>query len=103
MAIARRFTLLICLAGLVVATVAPAASAGEVPEGLHTGLYSDDFDSSGDLNGGGASAGQKVTFGGTFHNVNENDAVQTPTWSNTREILEGVWKAKATPFAHATA
>ncbi len=76
-----------------------AASAGEVDGDLKTGLYSDDFYAEGDLNGVGVGAGQKVTFGGTFHVVTEND-LQTGSWSNTREILEGVWNAQATPFAN---
>jgi hypothetical protein len=87
---------------LVVALVLSATSAiaGEVGGDLHTGLYSDDFYSSGDLNGVGSASGQKVTFGGTFHDVAENNGVETTAWSNTRELLEGVWSAKATPFAN---
>jgi hypothetical protein len=77
-----------------------AANAGEVPQGLHTGVYSDDFYATGDLNGIANQAGQRVTFGGTFHNVTENDGVETVTWSNTREILEGVWEGRATPFSN---
>jgi hypothetical protein len=87
---------------LVVALVLSASSAiaGEVGGDLHTGLYSDDFYPAGDLNGVGVASGQKVTFGGTFHNVAENDRVETATWSNTREILESVWSAQATPFSN---
>jgi hypothetical protein len=77
-----------------------AAIAGEVDGDLKTGLYSDDFDSGPDLVGVGSASGQKVTFAGTFHNVTENDRVETPTWSNTKEILEAVWSAQATPFAN---
>jgi hypothetical protein len=40
-----------------------AASAGEVDGDLKAGLFSDDFGPEGDLNGLGAAAGQKVTFG----------------------------------------
>lgn len=78
--------------------------AGQVPSELHTGLYSDDFNSAGDLNGVGAASGQKVTFGGTFHDIAEASTSYNPSepdsWSNTVQILEGVWSAKATPFAN---
>ncbi len=94
----RAVTILVSLVILLPA----AAHAAEVPEDLHAGIYSDDFDASADLNGIAAAAGQRVTFGGTFHDVNENDGVETVTWSNTREILEGVWRGKATPFANVT-
>ena len=92
----RAVTILVSLVVLLPA----AAHAVEVPEDLHVGIYSDDFDASGDLDGVAAAAGQRVTFGGTFHDVNENDSVETATWSNTRELLEGVWRGKATPFAN---
>ncbi len=89
----------------VLALLAPAgAIAGEVPAQLHTGLYSDDFDSSGDLNAVGSAAGQKVTFGGTFHDISEASGSYNPSdpnsWSNTVQILDGVWAGKATPFAN---
>ena len=77
-----------------------AATAGEIDGDLKTGLYSDDYDTAPDLNGVGAAAGQKVTFGGTFHDVAENEGVQTTGFSNTKTILESVWSAQATPFAN---
>jgi len=87
---------------LVIALVfsASAATAGEIGGDLHTGLYSDDFYPAGDLDGVGAAAGQKVTFGGTFHNVAETNGAPITEWSNTREILNSVWSAQATPFAN---
>jgi len=82
-----------------------SAMATDIPSDLLTGLYSDDFDSGPDLVGVGSAAGQKVTFGGTFHDVAETggfdfDPNDPNDWSNTREILEGVWAAEATPFAN---
>lgn len=81
------------------------ALAAEVPPDLHTGFYSDDFDAGPDLDGVGTAAGQRVTFGGTFHDIYETngfgfDPNNPDHWSNTRESLEAVWQAKATPFAN---
>jgi len=76
-----------------------AASAGEVDGDLKTGLYSNEFYSEPDLVGVGLASGQKVTFGGTFHDAEENDP-GNPGWSNTKEILESVWQAESTPFAN---
>lgn len=99
-----RWISVFAMAVVCVFVVPTAASAAEAPAELHTGLYSDDFDSSGDLNGVGAAAGQKVTFGGTFHDIAEASSSYNPSdpnsWSNTVQILEGVWSAKATPFAN---
>ncbi|HHC09505.1 MAG TPA: hypothetical protein ENK55_12470, partial [Actinobacteria bacterium] len=67
-----------------------------------TGIYFDDFFVADDLDGVAAQAGRRVTFGGTFHSITENDGVQTPTWSNTRELLAEVWRGRATPFANVT-
>jgi hypothetical protein len=84
-----------------IAVLAPiqAATAGEVDADLMTGLYANVFSSDAVLNPVGVAAGQKVSFGGTFHIVTEDDA-SLGTWSNTRELLEGVWKGQATPFAN---
>jgi len=75
------------------------ALAGEISGELHTGLYSEEFYAVDDLGPLGVAAGQKVTFGGTFHVITENDNAPG-TWSNTRELLEGVWRGQATPFAN---
>ena len=40
-----------------------------------------------------------TTFGGTFHDIAENDSA-SGDWSNTRELLDQVWRGKATPFAN---
>jgi hypothetical protein len=53
---------------------AQAASAGE-PGTVHGGIYSSQFFSSGDLDGLAGATGKRVTFGGTFHSVTENDNV----------------------------
>jgi hypothetical protein len=63
-----------------------AAAAGEVDGDLKTGLYSDDYDTAPDLNATGAAAGQKVTFGGTFHDVAENQSAATAGFSRTRSL-----------------
>ncbi len=94
----------IALTWAVVLTLAPAApsEAAEIPAagGVHAGFYTDRFYAEGDLDGVAAAAGKRVTFGGTFHTVFENDNVSTPGWSNTKEILESVWQGKSTPFAN---
>jgi len=80
------------------------ASAGETGPGLYTGFYSDNFSVTSDLAGVGSAAGQKVTFGGTFHDVAEASASYDPNdvnaWSNTVQILESAWAAQSTPFAN---
>jgi hypothetical protein len=60
-----RFIRAVMLA-LAISAVLPigAAIAGEVSGDLHTGLYSDDFDSSGDLIGVTGAAGQGVPKAG---------------------------------------
>ncbi|MCB1247551.1 MAG: hypothetical protein KDB69_09820, partial [Acidimicrobiia bacterium] len=99
-----RIKLAILTALAAVFFVCPTAVAAEAPAEVHTGVYSDDFDSSGDLNGISAAAGQRVTFAGTFHDAYEASPSYDPTdvnsWSNTVGILEGVWAGKATPFAN---
>ncbi|MEZ5175721.1 MAG: hypothetical protein R2823_05900 [Acidimicrobiia bacterium] len=101
MRIVRALTVAVAV-GLVMSS--GIASAAETGPGLHTGLYSSDFYVTGDLNGVGAAAGQKVTFGGTFHDVYEATSDYNPgdpnSWSNTVEILESAWAAKSTPFAN---
>ncbi|MFQ5524603.1 MAG: glycoside hydrolase family 26 protein, partial [Acidimicrobiia bacterium] len=68
---------------------------------VHGGIYSSEFFASSDLDALASATGKRVTFGGTFNSVNENDGV-APGWSNTREMLEEVWKGQATPFANLT-
>jgi hypothetical protein len=68
---------------------------------VYGGIYSSEFFASSDLDELAAATGQRVTFGGTFNSVNENDGV-VGDWSNTREVLDEVWKGQATPFANLT-
>lgn len=87
---------------LVVGT--PQAEAGDTIEIPATGrvaggIYSDQWSIGADLDGLASASGKRVTFGGTFHSIFENDGA-TGSWSNTREILNEVWKGKATPFAN---
>ena len=92
---------------LLAATLAvflPEAEAGstiEVPAAgrVDGGIYSTEWSISTDLDALASATGKRMTFGGTFHNINENDHL-TNSWSNTREILDEVWKGKATPFAN---
>ena len=80
----------------------PASAATVEADGTtHAGIYSEVFYAGADLDALAAKVGKRTTFGGTFHSVNENDGVQG-TWSNTREMLEEVWRGKATPFANLT-
>jgi uncharacterized protein YkwD len=100
MRLARPLVVLATFAALVVPT---AASAGTVSSDLMTGLYSDDYLAASDLIGVGTAASQKVTFGGTFMSVNENDSGGKNVnpgegWSNTITVLESIWDADATPF-----
>lgn len=93
----------IVITGTVVAsTLLPVgAVAGEIPAAgiVQAGFYTDNFYATSDLDGIASAAGKRVTFGGTFNSITENDGVSTASWSNTREILDGVWRGKATPFA----
>ncbi len=93
--------------GLLAATLAagtPDAEAGsaiEIPAAgrVAGGIYSTEWSISTDLDELASATGKRATFGGTFHNVTENDHL-TGSWSNTREILDEVWKGNATPFAN---
>ncbi len=79
----------------------PATAAEVAAEGtVESGIYSEDFFAAADLDALASAAGGRVTFAGTFHDVTENQGVQTRTWSNTRELLAEVWRGKATPFAN---
>jgi hypothetical protein len=75
--------------------------AGEIviEDEIHSGLYSNEWDREADFNALGAAAGGRATFGGTFHDITENDSA-SGGWSNTRELLNNVWLGKATPFAN---
>ncbi len=80
----------------------PAQAAGAGGAGqVYGGIYSSEFFAASDLNALASATGKRVTFGGTFNSVNENDGV-AGSWSNTREMLEEVWKGQATPFANLT-
>ncbi|MGB7859742.1 MAG: glycosyl hydrolase, partial [Acidimicrobiia bacterium] len=94
------FMTLALLASIVVFVPSiPASAATADGEGqTYGGLYSNQWAAGADLNALSAATGKRVTFGGTFHSVNENNS-----WSgNTEFILEEVWKGKATPFANLT-
>lgn len=69
---------------------------------VYGGLYSNEFRAGADLNALASATGKRVTFGGTFHSINESPgwAPTDGSWSSTREILDEVWKGKATPFAN---
>jgi Glycosyl hydrolase family 26 len=97
-------TALVVLAGvLVVVPPPPAASAATVSGAgsVYAGIYSEHFAAGADLDAIGGAIGKRMTFAGTFHSINENDGV-AGGWSNTREILDEVWKGHATPFANLT-
>ena len=83
------------------AMAAEVQAAGTV----HGGMYSNQFHAGADLDGLAGATGKRVTFGGTFHTVASGE-VQGPAipgqWSNTREMLDEVWKGRATPFANLT-
>ena len=63
------------------------------------GIYSTEWFVADDFNALASATGKRITFGGTFHNIFENDGTNA-SWSNTREILDEVWRGKATPFAN---
>lgn len=85
----RSSTILVLL--VVLLTGPQIATAGDDP--VHVGLYSDEWDAGLDLRNLGAVGGARVTFGGTFHRLDESAA-------NTLHILEQVWSAEATPVAN---
>ncbi len=78
---------------------APPAEAATISGAgsVYAGIYSDQFNAAGDLNGIANAIGKRMTFGGTFHSVTEANSA---SWSNTYQILEGVWQGHATPFAN---
>jgi len=95
---------LVVLAGaVVVVSPAPPAQAATISGAgsVYAGIYSEQFAAGGDLNNLANAIGKRMTFGGTFNSVNENDGV-AGGWSNTREALNEVWKGQATPFANLT-
>ncbi|MEA3502907.1 MAG: glycosyl hydrolase, partial [Actinomycetota bacterium] len=108
MRISRRFAWLNAVAALAVAlALFPAMEVTATDQieingdgVVHGGFYSDQFWAS-DFDALAAATGTRVTFGGTFHSIDENDGV-TGSWSNTREMLNQVWQGKATPFASVT-
>jgi hypothetical protein len=92
------------LAGaIVVIPPAPKAEAVTITGAgsVYAGIYSEQFAAGADLDNLAGAIGKRMTFAGTFHSVNENDGV-AGGWSNTREMLEEVWKGQATPFANLT-
>jgi putative cell wall-binding protein len=96
------FPVVLLAATLAVGTPqAEAGSTTEIPAAgrVAGGIYSTEWSISTDLESLAAATGKRVTFGGTFHDVIENDHLIN-SWSNTREILDEVWKGKATPFAN---
>ncbi len=96
------FTALVVLTtGVFFAPPPPAASAATISGAgsVYAGIYSEHFDAGADLNALANATGKRVTFGGTFHSVDE---LNSSTWSNTYQVLEEVWIAKATPFANLT-
>jgi len=102
----KRATYFVATAAVAASVLLPSgAVAGEVPAAgtVQAGFYTDNFYATSDLDGIAAAAGTRVTFGGTFNSITENDGVSTASWSNTREILDGVWRGRATPFASVVA
>ena len=90
--------------GATLAIVTPEVEADDIIEipaagRVAGGMYSAEWLISADLDGLAAATGRRVTLGGTFHDVIENDHLVL-SWSNTREILDEAWKGKATPFAN---
>jgi putative cell wall-binding protein len=103
----RRLLEVLLVVGLLTATLVTGASQAnadgtiEIPAAgrVAGGIYSTEWSISTDLDSLASATGKRTTFGGTFHNIIENDHL-TNSWSNTREILDEVWKGKATPFAN---
>ncbi|MCL1598503.1 MAG: hypothetical protein M3094_04925, partial [Actinomycetia bacterium] len=97
--------LVLGLSAATLATGTPEAEAGdtiEIPAAgqLGGGIYSTEWSISDDLDALASVVGKRATFGGTFHNVIENDHLVMMPWSNTREILDEAWKGGSTPFAN---
>jgi hypothetical protein len=98
--VALATTLAVFVGVLVFSSPHPADAATVQGAGtVHGGMYSPEYSATGDLNALASATGKRVTFGGTFHVVNENEA-SDGSWSNTENVLEGVWGAQATPFAN---
>ena len=89
-----------CFVGLPPAPPAEAATINAIGS-VYAGIYSEHFEAGDDLDALAKATGKRMTFGGTFHSVNENDTARGD-WSNTRELLEEVWAGRATPFANLT-
>ena len=98
------FLALALVAGALFVGPAPAEAAGtiEVPATgrVSGGYYSTEWWAADDYKALAAATGKGVTFGGTFHNLYENDHLTNPDWSTTRDILDEVWRGQATPFAN---
>lgn len=90
------------------AAPALAAAGGVDPSQSLGGYYHGSVDLfnglSADVSALGAASGKKITFGGTFMDVDENDATpgkDTPgEYNNTIVGLNGSWDAGATPFVN---
>jgi hypothetical protein len=63
---------------------------------VHGGFYSEQWEAGADLNNLAAATGKRVTFGGTFAAVFENDG----GFPNTQNRLENIWQGQATPFVN---
>ena len=70
-----RWVALLAVLGLVM-SIAPALSAGEIviEDEVHSGIYSGVWNRADDFNALAGAAGGRATFGGTFHDIAENDA-----------------------------
>ncbi|MDP8957784.1 MAG: hypothetical protein M3N51_00955, partial [Actinomycetota bacterium] len=92
-----------CLAASLLVSVAGPAAAEEPIEAadrVHGGMYIEEWDTSTQLDGMAVWVGKRVSFLGTFHDVNEDDLLPPGPYSNTITKLEEAWQAKATPFAN---
>ena len=100
-ALAKSMTVLGLSVAMLAAPTAALAGEIDVEDEIYGGFYSSEFLAAEDIENFGvaATAVGRVTFAGTFHHINENDNAGG-TWSNTRELLNEVWIAKATPFAN---
>ena len=96
----RRHVLAPVLTVAVAAVLAPVAPASAIEDGgqVYGGIYSTRWESGADLDALAAWAGDRITFAGSFHTVDENP--RDNSYSNTRWILEEAWKARSTPFAN---
>ncbi len=99
--VALCMALAILAGAFVIVPPAPPAQAATISGAgsVYAGIYSEQFNAAGDLNGIASAIGKRMTFAGTFHSVTE---ANSSSWSNTYQILEGVWQGHATPFANLT-